>query len=384
MKTHCPLFLSCLFCVALLLVSGCGKENGVPPAEQENQSSERTVLEIQDDKFALTFQEYTFRLPQHYPQMFSKVQEAITNGNEAEADRIAQGCIAVAETQGMQPDFIFWTHLILGKMFLDAEIYDGAHRHLTEFAKRGGEYVHLLALCTAKSGDVDGGFTMLLDEIDRDPSLECLMLAHIVAFLREFKPSEKVVETINSLMENFETKEPLHPNGNFACMIVTLANYWEVRSNPERSFSLYERAIPLFEESLTRDDLDETMTWVLRNHLATLYSQVLDQHQKALEVVDNAMLTQRDNVILLNTKGLIYLNAGEPAEAIPVFQRAVALLDPPFLCVGMNLAYALHLEGRDAESRHYFDANKDKLVPIIPRMTKEDKAMFDALMAAHP
>ena len=157
-------------------------------------------------------------------------------------------------------------------------------------------------------------------------------------------------------------------------MITALADYWIVRGKPEK-------AIPLYEASLERGDLDDTREFVFQNNLAMLYSQLLGQHRKALEIVDNALETRKDNVTLLDTKGLILINSGNPTEAIPVLLRAVELsCQLPMYC--MHLSYALYLDGRFAQARGYFDSAREHLLPLVPNMTKENKDMFDTLQNA--
>ena len=160
-------------------------------------------------------------------------------------------------------------------------------------------------------------------------------------------------------------------------MVATLADYWIARGKPER-------AIPLYADSLARCNLDDVKAFVFQNNLAMLYSEVLGEHNKALEVVNNALTTQRDNPTLLDTKGLILLNAGNPEEAAPVLLRAVELsCQLPIHC--MHLAYVLHQEGRSPDQvRRYFDPARDRLIPLVPSMTKENKKMFDALQSALP
>ena len=159
-------------------------------------------------------------------------------------------------------------------------------------------------------------------------------------------------------------------------MITALADYWIVRGKPER-------AIPLYEDSLERGNLDDTRAFVFQNNLAMLYSQVLGEHTKALEVVDRALTTRRDNATLLNTKGLILINAGNPREAIPVLEQAVELsCQLPLYC--MHLAYALHQEGRPTQARRYFDLARGPLSSLATSMTDENKTMFDALQLALP
>jgi len=159
-------------------------------------------------------------------------------------------------------------------------------------------------------------------------------------------------------------------------MITALADYWIVRGKPER-------AIPLYEESLKRGDLDDMRALVFQNNLAMLYSRILGQHDKALATINNALELKKDNVTLLDTKGLILLNSRNPAEAVPVLQRAVELsCQLPIYC--MHLAYALHQDGRDSQARRYFDPVRDQLIESVPNMTKENKAMYDVLQLALP
>ena len=315
----------------------------------------------------ITLESARGQLPQPYGRMYSQIQEAIAKEDAIEADTIARQATQLAEVRGEKPELILTLHLTLGQVFLNASMFESAYRHLSETGKRGGRYIYPLALCMAKSGDVDSGFTLLLDEIDRTPpSAMPLLLPAVLVLLAQAQPSEENYNRIDSLMERVEREKPVNPE-----VITTLTDYWIVRGKPER-------AIPLYEESLARGDLDDTRVFVFQNNLAMLYSQLLGQHQKALEVVDKALATQRDNITLLDTKGLILINAGNPAEAIPVLQRVVELSDQlPVYC--MHLAYALNLEGRDAESRRYFDAIRDQLTPLVPNMTKENKAMYDAL-----
>jgi len=225
------------------------------------------------------------------------------------------------------------------------------------------------------NGDVDGGFAILLDEIERSPSDSDVLIRAIQSLCGDFKPSETMLEIIDALMNRVET------DGNFSLeMVVVLAHHWhEYRDKPERAISLYE-------EALTRDDLDDMWDSVFRMGLAKLYSHVLGEHQKALEMVDKALennvVSAIRTTVLLDTKGLILINAGNPTEAIPVLLRAVELSDQ-FHVFCLHLAYAFHLDGRDAESRQYFDVARDQLTPS-PKTSKENKAMYDALMVAHP
>jgi len=159
-------------------------------------------------------------------------------------------------------------------------------------------------------------------------------------------------------------------------MVAVLADYWITRGKPER-------AIPLYEAYLKQSTPEDARALIFHNNLAMLYSRVLGQHDKALEVVDKALEAKKDNASLLDTKGLILVNSGNPAEAVPVLQRAVELScqHPPYC---MHLAYALHQDGRPTQARRYFDSVRAQLNEAAPGMMKDNKAMFDTLQIALP
>ena len=153
------------------------------------------------------------QFPQPYARMYSQVQEAIAKEEPTEADRIAQQCIQLATVRGERPELLFALNLTLGKVFLDAEMYESAIRHLTETARSGANYVYPLAVCVARSGDIDGGFTLLLDEIDLAPSAMPILLPAILVLLSQTRPSEAVFERIDRLMERIERGERLTIRG---------------------------------------------------------------------------------------------------------------------------------------------------------------------------
>jgi len=159
-------------------------------------------------------------------------------------------------------------------------------------------------------------------------------------------------------------------------LVKTLANYWIIRGKPER-------AIPLYEDCLKQGNLDDTMAVFFQNNLAMLYSQALNDHAKGLEIVDKALETHKDNFILLDTKGLIHLNSGDPAAAIPPLDRAVELsCQLPVYC--MHLGAALYQNGQANQARQHFNKARDALIAAVPRMTQENKKMFDDLQRALP
>jgi hypothetical protein len=151
----------------------------------------------------------TGQLPQPFARMYSQIQEAIEKEDLRTADEIAQQCMKLASIKSVKSELIFVLNLTLGKVFLDASMFDSARRHLTEAAQRGGKDVYPLAICVAKSGDVDGGFSLLLDEIDLMPSAMQTLLPAVLVLLSQVQPSEQIYARIDRLMDRLERGERL-------------------------------------------------------------------------------------------------------------------------------------------------------------------------------
>jgi len=146
----------------------------------------------------------TGQLPQPYGRMYADIQEALEAEDATGADTIARECITLAERTNERPELVFTLNLLLGKAFLDHNIFQSAIRHLSATAQRGGTYLYPLALSVAKSGDVDAGFSLLLDEIDHTPSEMPLLLPAVLVMLTQVQPSEEVFKRIDSLMLRIE------------------------------------------------------------------------------------------------------------------------------------------------------------------------------------
>ncbi|MDR1963575.1 MAG: tetratricopeptide repeat protein [Planctomycetaceae bacterium] len=155
-------------------------------------------------------------------------------------------------------------------------------------------------------------------------------------------------------------------------VLVPLADYWIVRGKPAR-------AIPLYRQGLAKDPEN----FLFQNNLAMLLSTVEGNHAEGLKVIDTALENRRDNVTLLDSKGMILMNDGRANEAVPVLERAVELsCQHPIYC--LHLAKALDMAGRESAARNWFDKSRPLLEAVPGKMTQENKDMFDDLRMKYP
>ncbi|MDR2641326.1 MAG: hypothetical protein LBC74_00865 [Planctomycetaceae bacterium] len=147
------------------------------------------------------------QFPQPYQRMYNQIEKLIFEEDSQSADNIARQCIALAEARREKSELIFALNVTLGKLFFDAGFFDSASRHLTVVAKYGSTNVYPLAVCLAKNQMVDEGFNLILDEINRTPSSQPLLLPALLMLLSQVRPSETVLERIDKLMLRIEKGE---------------------------------------------------------------------------------------------------------------------------------------------------------------------------------
>lgn len=146
------------------------------------------------------------QFPAPYQKMYEQVHASLES-DPKEADLIARQCLVLAEGRRESPDLLFSLNLEFGKMFLDANMTRSAMRHLRHVANRGGSYVYPLAVALAKDKQIDEGFNLILDEIERTPSSMGTLVPAILVLLSQVRPSEAVFERLDKLMTSIENGE---------------------------------------------------------------------------------------------------------------------------------------------------------------------------------
>ena len=147
------------------------------------------------------------QFPQPYQRLYTQVYSAIVNQDPQQADLVARQCLVLAQNRRVDTELIYSLNLGFGKLFLDNDMIESAKRHLVEVAKRGSSYVYPLAVCLAKDRQVDAGFTLILDEIDRTPSSVQVLLPSILVLLAQVRPSEAVMTRIDRIITRIEHGE---------------------------------------------------------------------------------------------------------------------------------------------------------------------------------
>ena len=147
------------------------------------------------------------QFPRPYQQFYTQAYAAILKQEQQHADLAGRECLDLARGQREKPELINALNLGFGKLFLDNNMTDSARRHLAEIAKLGGSYVYPLAVCLAKGGQIDEGFSLILDEINRTPASLQVLLPSVLVLLAQVRPSEAVFQRIDAIVTRLEKGE---------------------------------------------------------------------------------------------------------------------------------------------------------------------------------
>ncbi|MGL4943737.1 MAG: tetratricopeptide repeat protein [Thermoguttaceae bacterium] len=153
--------------------------------------------------------------------------------------------------------------------------------------------------------------------------------------------------------------------------LAQLASYWTFRRQPQRAASIYQRAMAAAPNG-------SPLSMILANNYALLLSSAQGDHTAALNLLDQSLQTFPDNVPLLDSKGLVLVNSGNPVDALPVFERAVMLSCEGPIYV-LHLANTLEQLGETARAKVWFDKARLPLDTLSPKMSPENRAMYDSL-----
>ncbi|MDR0521896.1 MAG: hypothetical protein LBH00_08615 [Planctomycetaceae bacterium] len=172
------------------------------------------------------------QFPPPYGRMVLDVVAALDKKDGGAADEIARQCVLLAK-QNLKDDPALFRglHFVLGKTFFDRDMFQSAERHLKVIAENGGADIYPFALCLAKSGRVDEGFSVLLNEIEANPYaavdlVQRLLLLQAVLNADGKKPSEAVYTRMDRLMTRIENGENLALRGKINDSFIPVGSEW--------------------------------------------------------------------------------------------------------------------------------------------------------------
>jgi Tfp pilus assembly protein PilF len=212
----------------------------------------------------------------------------------------------------------------------------------------GNQYVRSLA----KSDDSvarNEAIQALVKRVSESSATDSAIL--LASLLSSGQFDSELVEKAESALKKLQTDA-----GQEEDLQLAMADYWISKDRNEEAIEAYRKVI-----ALRPNDV------IALNNLATLLSEKSGFEKEALGYIDRALSVAGRQPLILDTKGVILLNAKKFDEAIQIFEIASAASNDPRLA--FHLYLALDKAGRGAESLRVLKAinleqlSKTVLVP---------------------
>jgi tetratricopeptide (TPR) repeat protein len=162
------------------------------------------------------------------------------------------------------------------------------------------------------------------------------VLAAVLALGRAGKDDIQMAQPI---LAKAVTDHPADPD-----LLLAVANVCVLQGRNEEAIQLYQQVLHL-----------NPRNGVAMNNLASLLAEQPGKAQEALRYIDQAIQIDGSRVELLDTKGMILVHQGRPADAVDLLEQAAATegADPRF---GFHLAVALQQVGETGKARTALEA----------------------------
>ncbi len=239
---------------------------------------------------------------------------------------------------GPQP----WPQITLGKIQMAAGLlqklglYADAEKYWRAYAEADPKALIALAKCVGLYRDLDDAFSLLEASAKHSGPQEALVIGMQILRARKGDALDKHFEQLGGFYQAALQATPGNP-----ALEMTLGDIWEIRGQLDKAEGVYRKL-------LSRSELDPVLRAGVANNLAFILSAQQKNTDEAVQLIEGAMDVYGPISDLLDTRGLVYLAAGKPKEALADFREAV--LDPSAM-KWVHLALAQNALGDDHGAR---------------------------------
>jgi len=330
---------------------------------QKNQIAEaERILKDAFELFPEAMQQPYVHFTMPFQSMFKDFLRTIRRKDYPQAQTEAENWLKLAREKGLSELEINLFKTEVGREFLLAEEYARAEIYLSEIAKQGGHAVLPLASLKIRSGDLTG-YDMIIEEMIKAKDLDGFSyITAIMGMAGSYPPSPEQFQRIDHWLE----QQSLDSVKDIPTLLI-VAQYRLVREQNSK-------AIPVYRKMLA---LDPNNPMIL-NDLSLLQASEEKEFESSHQMIDKALEQAPNSPALLDTKGLIFLIQGKPAEAVPLFEKAVQNSAQSPLYV-MHLAVAQLRDGETEKAKINYDSVKTLFEDNRENMSNSNRAYVEEL-----
>ncbi|MCL2622843.1 MAG: tetratricopeptide repeat protein [Planctomycetaceae bacterium] len=317
-----------------------------------------------------------FRFEPPYQTMFGNFARAIRREDVDQARQIAGQWLDLADKNKVEQQQTAFFHSIIAQSFFSIDQLSVAEQYFVAAAESGGETVLPLARYLGQVGKMQEAMHMIYTEMTQSETPE-YYFRPVLALMRDYEYDPAWVEPFDAFILNVQPSQITEEGPLFQYV-----NYWVIREKNDLALPFYRRW----------NELSANNAKIL-NDLAYLaaFQQTDDADvrdaniKEGLSLINKAITLEEANANLIDTKGLIVLQQGQPDAAVPLFEKAVELEQSNQAVIyRLHLAVAL-LRNREMEkAKDEFAEIRGILVPQVDLLPESNRDYTRELLEAFP
>lgn len=315
-----------------------------------------------------------FRFDPPYQVVFTDFARAIRREDADAARKIAEKWLTLAEKNNVDPHQMAFFYSFIAQNFFNIDQKNTSEEFFLKAAENGGEAVVLLARFRAATGKVQEGMDMIYKEMIHSETPEFYFLP-VLTITRDYEYEPAWIEPFDAFADNADTSEIDDP-----ARLYKYIEYWVIREKNDLTLPLYRQLSKLLpDNTIVLNDMAYTIAFQQTDDAAEREANI----QEGLNLIDRALNSAKNDPNLMDTKALILLRQGKPANAVTWFKDAVELSNQAII-YRLHLAVALLRNQEKERAEEEFNTFRAMLVPQKHLLPESNRNYLQELLDAFP
>ena len=251
---------------------------------------------------------------------------------------------------------------------------DAAEEFFKKAAETGGETILPLAKFYAATGDMQKALEMIYAEMKKSQTPEAFLLS-VLALARDYEYDPEWMKPFDEFVLGYDPSK-----SQTIGEVYRYVQYLIIRDREDEILPYYRRMYELDKTNvMTMNDLAYLIAFQKTEDASTREADF----KEAIGLIDKAIESDKNNAMLIDTKGLIVMAQGNPEQAVTLFTKAVELAKHNVI-YRLHLAVALLRADIKNQAKEEFENIRQLLVPQVEMLPESNRNYTQELLDAFP
>jgi len=249
-----------------------------------------------------------------------------------------------------------------------------AEEFFRKAAETGGETILPLAKFYASTDNMQKALEMIYAEMKKSQTPEVFLLS-VLGLARDYEYDPEWIKPFDDFVLGYNPSKSQDIGE-----VYRYVQYLMVRKMENNVLPYYRRMYELDKTNVTTmNDLAYLIAFQKTEDLSTREADF----KEAIDLIDKAIESDKNNAMLIDTKGLIVMAQGNPEQAVTLFTTAVELAKHNIIH-RLHLAVALLRADIKSQAKEEFENVRQLLVPQIEMLPESNRNYTQELLNTFP